>query len=274
MEHGQWPGIFPAIVFFIAIITVPGFYGRRYLCYTVAGAPPFSGDLMDITGKQQTETIGRMLTEVAAKDWLRENGIPTVTTELATTANEAETIARKTGFPVALKIVSPDIIHKSDTGGVRLGLKNKAEVSQAFKQITEAARQNFPSAEILGVSVQPMAAPGTEVIIGMSKDAQLGPVLMFGLGGVWVELLKDVSFRIAPINRREAREMIGEIQGYQLLTGYRGAEPVNIGKLEDMLLAVSDFVTAHPEILELDLNPVFAKAAGATAVDARIILKP
>ena len=118
-----------------------------------------------------------------------------------------------------------------------------------------------------------MAKPGVEVIIGMSKDAQFGPVLMFGLGGILVEILKDVSFRIVPLVRRDAREMIREIKGYPVLEGYRGKEPANVTALEDMLLKVSDFVEKNPEIKELDLNPVFASKDGAVAVDARVVLE-
>jgi acyl-CoA synthetase (NDP forming) len=134
-------------------------------------------------------------------------------------------------------------------------------------------KQKFPKATIEGVAVQSMARPGTEVIIGMTKDAQFGPVLMFGLGGVWVEVLKDVSFRIVPLTRRDATEMIKEIKGYPLLEGYRGMEPANIKVLEDMLLKVSEFMDRTPEIKEMDLNPVFAYKDGAVAVDARVVLE-
>jgi acyl-CoA synthetase (NDP forming) len=118
-----------------------------------------------------------------------------------------------------------------------------------------------------------MARPGVEVIIGMSQDAQLGPVLMFGLGGILVEILKDVSFRIVPLTRRDAREMIHEIKGYPLLEGYRGQEPVDVDNLEELLLKISDFAEKHPEIKELDLNPIFAYREGAVAVDARVVLE-
>jgi acyl-CoA synthetase (NDP forming) len=126
---------------------------------------------------------------------------------------------------------------------------------------------------ILGVSVQRMARPGVEVIIGMSKDTQFGPVLMFGLGGILVEILKDVSFRVVPLTRRDAREMIREIKGYPLLEGYRGREPVDVSNLEELLLKVSTFVEQNPGVRELDLNPVFAYSDGAVAVDARIVME-
>jgi acyl-CoA synthetase (NDP forming) len=136
-----------------------------------------------------------------------------------------------------------------------------------------AIKKAFPEAKIQGASVQKMARPGVEVIVGMSKDAQFGPVLMFGLGGILVEILKDVSFRIVPLVKRDATEMIKEIKGYPLLEGYRGQEPVDVTNLEDMVLKVSDFVEKHPEIKELDLNPIFAYKDGAVAVDARVVLE-
>jgi acyl-CoA synthetase (NDP forming) len=178
------------------------------------------------------------------------------------------------GFPVVLKIVSPDVIHKSDSGGVKLGLANAAQVGKAYSEILSAVKRHYPKAKIQGISVQKMARPGVEVIIGMTKDAQFGPVLMFGLGGILVEVLKDVSFRIVPLAKRDAREMIKEIKGYPLLEGYRGQEPADIPFLEDLILKVSDFVDKNPEIRELDLNPVFAYKNRAVAIDARVILEP
>lgn len=214
-----------------------------------------------------------ILTEVEAKDLLKQAGISVVDTRLAGSREAAVAIAHEMGFPVALKIASPDVIHKSDIGGVKLNLKTATQVGKAFDSIVAAVKRGSPQATIHGVSVQKMARPGVEVIIGMSKDAQFGPVLMFGLGGVLVEILKDVSFRIVPLAKRDAREMIREIKGYPLLEGYRGQEPVDVASLEEMVLKVSHFVEQHPEIKELDLNPVFAYRDGAVAVDARIILE-
>jgi len=164
-------------------------------------------------------------------------------------------------------------VHKSDDGGVKLGLNDTNQVGEAYDQILGAIRQKHPKARVQGVAVQKMARPGVEVIIGMSKDAQFGPVLMFGLGGILVEVLKDVSFRIVPLSRRDAAEMLREIKGYPLLEGYRGQEAVDISHLEELLIKVSDFVEKNPEIRELDLNPVFAYSDGAIAVDARVILE-
>ena len=214
-----------------------------------------------------------LLTEVESKELLRQAGLDIIDTRLATSVKEAVAISRQLGFPVVLKIASPDIVHKSDAGGVKLGLKSASEVGKAYGQILQAVKQKHPEARVHGVAVQKMARPGVEVIIGMSQDAQFGPVLMFGLGGILVEVLKDVSFRIVPLSRRDAAEMLREIKGYPLLEGYRGGEAVDLSYLEELLIKVSDFVEQNPEIMELDLNPIFAYSDGAVAVDARVILE-
>ncbi len=215
----------------------------------------------------------RVLTEVESKDWLKQVGIPVIDTRLAKSREEAIAISRQLGFPVVLKVASPDIVHKSDAGGVKLGLRTARQVDRAYKDIRQTFNGQYPLAAVSGVSVQKMARPGVEVIIGMTKDAQFGPVIMFGLGGILVEVLKDVSFRIVPLTKRDAREMLREIKGYPLLEGYRGGEPVDIANLEDLMLRVSDFVEQNPGIKELDLNPIFAYSDGAVVVDARIILE-
>jgi acyl-CoA synthetase (NDP forming) len=213
------------------------------------------------------------LTELESKQILKEAGIDTTEIRLAKSRAEAISLSKESGFPVVLKIVSPDVIHKSDAGGVKLNLDSQKEVAKAFDDIISAIKKHEPTARIEGVAVQRMARPGTEVIIGMYKDAQFGPVLMFGLGGIFVEVLKDISFRIVPLTRRDAREMIREIKGYPILEGYRGQEPANIAVLEDFLLKVSDFVERRPEIKELDINPIIVYRDGALAVDARVILE-
>jgi acyl-CoA synthetase (NDP forming) len=218
-------------------------------------------------------TQGRkILTEVESKQLLEEAGIPTARARLATSRDAAVQAARDIGFPVVLKVVSPQITHKTDVGGVKLDLKSPEEVAAAFDEIMAAARRAAPDATIDGVSVQQMARPGIEVIVGVSTDPQFGPVIMFGLGGVLVEVLKDVSFRIIPIASRDARQMIREIKGFPLLEGYRGQDPADLAALESLLLRVSEFVEKQPEVSELDLNPVFAYKDGALAVDARIVL--
>ncbi len=224
-----------------------------------------------IIGRARSE--GRsLLAEIEAKELLRQAGVSVIDTNLAASREEAIFISRRFGFPVVLKIASSDIVHKSDAGGVRLGLKTSKQVGKAYDDILRTTIQKYPQAVIQGISVQKMARPGVEVIIGMSKDAQFGPVLMFGLGGILVEILKDVSFRIVPLTQRDAREMIKEIKGYPLLEGYRGQEPVDVANLEELILMVSSFVEQNPEVAELDLNPIFAYSDGAVAVDARVIL--
>jgi len=191
-----------------------------------------------------------LLTEIESKELLKEAGIPVVEAKLAKTKAEAMALSKKIGFPVALKIISPDVTHKSDIGGVKLGLKNAAQVGKAYSEILAAVKKHQRKAKILGVSVQKMVRPGVEVIIGMTKDPQFGPVLMFGLGGILVEVLKDVSFKIVPLAKRDAKEMIREIKGYPLLEGYRGQEPADIPYLEGLILKVSEFVEKTPGIKE------------------------
>jgi acyl-CoA synthetase (NDP forming) len=221
----------------------------------------------------RARTQGRkILTEVESKQLLEEAGIPTARAHLATSRDAAVQAARDIGFPVVLKVVSPQITHKTDVGGVKLDLKSPEETAAAFDEIVAAARRAAPDATIDGVSVQQMARPGIEVIVGVSTDPQFGPVIMFGLGGILVEVLKDVSFRIIPIAPRDARQMIREIKGFPLLEGYRGQDPADLAALESLLLRVSEFVEKQPEVSELDLNPVFAYKDGALAVDARIVL--
>jgi len=214
-----------------------------------------------------------LLTEVESKELLKKAGIPIVEANLARSKKEAVSLSKEIGFPVVLKISSPDVVHKSDSGGVKLGLANATQVGKAYNEIISSIKKTYPKAEIQGVSVQPMAPPGVEVIVGMSKDPQFGPVLMFGLGGILVEVLKDVSFRIVPVTERDAREMIREIKGYPILEGYRGQKPASIPALEKLIVKVSQFVEKNPQIKELDLNPIFAYPDKAVAVDARIILE-
>lgn len=215
----------------------------------------------------------RLLTEVEAKEMLESAGIPVAKTRLATTPDEAAKVAAELGYPIVMKIVSPDIAHKSDVGGVRLNIGSEAAVRSEYDAMMADVRRAQPGATIIGAAIQHMAPQGTEVIVGMTTDAQFGPVLMFGLGGIFVEVLEDVAFRIVPLERRDARQMIHEIRGYPVLDGVRGQDPADKTALEDLLLQLSAFIEAHPEITELDLNPVFAYKKGALAVDARIVVR-
>jgi acyl-CoA synthetase (NDP forming) len=213
-----------------------------------------------------------VLTEIEAKQILGEAGIKCTATVLADSKGKAVAISEEIGYPVVLKVSSVDISHKSDAGGVKVNLQNKEAVEKAYDEIMTSCRAYAPGASIEGVAVQSMAKVGTEIIMGMIKDASFGPVVMFGLGGVLVEVLKDVSFRIVPIDKADAAEMTSEIQGKKLLQGYRGQDPADVPYLQDMLVKLSDFVNETPGIEEIDMNPVFAYKDGAVVVDARIIL--
>jgi acyl-CoA synthetase (NDP forming) len=207
------------------------------------------------------------LMEHECKELLERIGICTTGSSVVSSAEEAVEKGKAIGFPVALKIVSPEVVHKSDNGGVKLNLCSDEEVRNAYSEIMRA----FQHCRILGVSVQKMADPGIEAIIGVTRDPGFGPVIMFGLGGVFVEVLKDVTFRVLPITAYDAEEMIEEIRGSSLLKGYRGSA-ADIEALKDLLVKVSGLVMEHPEIRELDLNPVFLYPSGCMAVDARIFV--
>ena len=215
----------------------------------------------------------KALLEPEAKTICAEYDIPVNKFQLAKTEKEASIYADEIGYPIVLKIVSPDIIHKSDAGGVLVNLKNGAEVASAYKKIIENAKNYKADAKIVGVLIQEMAPQSTEVIVGAIKDPQFGQTVMFGLGGVFVELLKDVNFRIAPITAEDAKEMITQLKAFPLLNGYRNTQPADLNALVSILCNVSRLVMEQPEIKELDLNPVMAYPKGAKTVDARIILE-
>jgi acyl-CoA synthetase (NDP forming) len=222
---------------------------------------------------QASKEKRKFLLETEAKTICAEYGIPVTKFMTAKNAPEAARFAERIGYPIVMKIVSPDIIHKFDVGGVMLNLKTSQEVESAFNKISENVKKHLPKARITGITVQEMAPASTEVIVGEIKDPQFGQTLMFGLGGIFVEILKDVTFRIAPITEQEAKEMITEVKAYPLLQGYRGQPPADIDAIVKILLATSKLVMEHPEIKELDLNPVMVYKKGAKTVDARIILE-
>ncbi|MCK4687354.1 MAG: acetate--CoA ligase family protein [Candidatus Lokiarchaeota archaeon] len=226
---------------------------------------------MDISEvlKNKIESNETILTEFESKELLQEIGISVPSQRLITSIDETISAAEEIGFPVVLKLIAEDIVHKSDTGAVKLNIKDKDELEAAYKDL-----MNIPSQKEKKISVQKMAdEPITELIIGMTTDAQFGPALMFGIGGILVELLEDVSFRIAPITEYDAKEMIHEIKGFPILDGYRGKPKADIDAIVNTLLKISDFVIKHEEINEMDLNPVFIYDKGLICVDARIILK-
>jgi acetyl coenzyme A synthetase (ADP forming)-like protein len=194
--------------------------------------------------------------------------------EIAATAEEAVRLATEIGYPLVLKIASPDILHKTDVGGVKVGLNNATDVRDAFDLIVYRAQRYVPGARIWGCLVQEMTPPGLEVLVGMNRDPQFGPLVTFGLGGIYVETLKDVTFRVAPFSRHEAEQMLEEIRARALLDGVRGAPPVDKAAIVDTLLRIGQLVTDFPEIVELDINPlmVFEQGQGATALDMRLVL--
>jgi acetyltransferase len=209
--------------------------------------------------------------EHEAKKILAKHGIPVTKEFLANTAEEAVKYAEKIGYPVVLKIQSPDIVHKTDAGGVLLNIRNEKEVKEGFENIIKNAKNYKKDVKIAGVLVQEMVNEGHQCIIGSHKDPQFGPVIMFGFGGIFVEIFKDVSFRIIPIERKDAQEMISEIKAYAILKGARGYKPVNFKALEDVLLKVSNMIWKNQKIEELDINPLFVGPKGVKAADARII---
>ncbi|MCB0583126.1 MAG: acetate--CoA ligase family protein, partial [Phaeodactylibacter sp.] len=179
---------------------------------------------------------------------------------------------REIGYPLAASVVSPDIIHKSDAGGVVLHIDDEAELGRAYGRIFSEVGRNAPQAHIEGIFIQEMVSEGAELILGAQYNEQLGHLLMFGLGGKYVEILKDVSFRLAPITRQDAEEMIKEVKAYEMLKGFRDIPAADLDALIEGLLRLSQLVTDFPEIREIDLNPVFARKDGAVVVDARILL--
>ncbi len=205
---------------------------------------------------------------------VKHYGIPVPEVGLAKSPEEAGELADKIGYPIVLKIVSPDITHKSDVGGVIVGLKSRDEVVEGAKKIFDNVSKNAPNARITGVLVQKMVPYGLEVIVGGLRDNIFGAVVMFGLGGIFVEVLRDVSFRVAPISMDEALEMIHEIKSHKLLEGYRGQPPVDKKSLAKIIVGVSNLLLENPEIESIDLNPIMAFPDKAVVADARIIVKP
>ena len=219
--------------------------------------------------KDKIESNQTVLTEFESKQLLQEIGISVPVQKLTSSKEQTLFAAEEIGFPIVMKLMAEDVVHKSDTGAVKLNLKTKEDVDKAYDDL-----MSIPSQEEKKISVQKMAdEPITELIIGMTTDPQFGPALMFGIGGILVELLEDVSFRIAPITEYDANEMIHEIKGFPILDGYRGKPKADIDAIVEVLMKISDLVIKHEEIHEMDLNPVFIYNKGLICVDARIILK-
>lgn len=212
----------------------------------------------------------KILTEHEAKKLLAKYGVPVTEERIAGSADEAYDIAMGL-MPVAMKISSPDIPHKSDVGGVALNVKRE-EVRTTYNEIISRIKKAAPKANIEGILVQQMAPPGHEIIVGLKKDAQFGHALMFGLGGIFVEVYKDVTFRVVPIDKSDALSMISEIKGYPILKGIRGKMPADIDAIARVLVSVSDMAEKE-NIIELDINPLIVSESGAIAVDARAMVE-
>jgi acetyltransferase len=207
---------------------------------------------------------------------LQAYGLRIPQSEIAETPEQAAIIAGKIGYPIVLKIASPDILHKTDIGGVKVGLQSSEDVRDAFELMVYRAQRYLPEARIWGCLVQEMApSGGLEILVGMNRDPQFGPLVTFGLGGIYVETLKDVTFRVAPFSYQEAEEMLTQIRAHALLDGVRGQPPIDKLAIIDTLLRISQLVQDFPEIIELDINPlmVYRQSEGALALDMRLVLK-
>ena len=217
------------------------------------------------------DSIKKLVLETEAIKLIGEYGIPYPNHKLALSADEAKKLADGMTYPVVLKIVSADISHKSDAGGIVLNLNSGQEVEQGYKNLIDSVSVNFPMAEISGVLVCEQADDGLELIVGALHDAVFGPTIMFGLGGIFTEVFEDVSFRVAPLKRIDAQEMVQEIKGSKILKGIRGQAPKDTDALIELLISVSRIITEEKSIKELDLNPVRLYERGLLALDARII---
>jgi acetyltransferase len=228
-------------------------------------------DLINQVRSEERVSIG----DFEARGIMQAYGLKIPQSEIAETPDQAIDIAARFGFPVVLKIASPDILHKTDVGGVKVGLENAEDVRDAFELMTYRAQRYVPDARIWGCLVQQMVpAGGLEVLVGMNRDPQFGPLVTFGLGGIYVETLKDVTFRIAPFSPQEAEEMLAEIRAHALLDGVRGKPAVDKAAIVDTLLRIGQLVQDFPEIAELDINPlmVYPRNQGAISIDMRLVL--
>jgi acetyltransferase len=237
----------------------------------------------DVDKKAVRQTFDRVLSEervsigdAEARGILKAYGMRIPRSEVADTPEKAIEIASQIGYPVVLKIASPDILHKTDVGGVKVGLESAEDVRDAFELMVYRAQRYIPEARIWGCLVQEMLpSGGLEVLVGMNRDPQFGPLVTFGLGGIYVETLKDVTFRIAPFSRQEAEDMLGEIRAHALLDGVRGKPAMDKESIVDTLLRIGQLVQDFPEIEELDINPlmVYPSDQGSVAIDMRLVLK-
>ena len=201
---------------------------------------------------------------------LKKYLIPAPRYEIAKAEKDIALLSKKIGYPQVMKIVSPDVIHKSDVGGVEVGINNDKDAAEAYARILRNVKKNILGASITGVLIQKMFS-GTEIIIGMKRDTQFGPVILFGLGGIFVEIMKDVAMRIAPVKKDDALEMIQEIKAHPLLEGARGTKPADINKIADIIVKISELSLKEESITEIDLNPVLVDGKELNIVDVRMI---
>jgi acetyltransferase len=272
-----WPARIPAYVFpESAARALAALVRQREWLERPVDSPPFLS--VDRDGARKVidgvRTDGRTrLNEVEALQLLAAYGIPSAGAQVAATSRDAARLVEAMGAPAVMKIVSPDVIHKTDVGGVETRIRSPQEATTAHEQIIKRVKSALPNARITGVLVQRMAATGRELIVGLSRDPQFGPMIMFGLGGVYVEALRDVVFRVAPLTPLDAREMTRGIRGRAILHGIRGQPPILFEALEGTILRVAQLATDLPDIVELDINPLIAYETGVLAVDARVKLK-
>jgi acetyl-CoA synthetase (ADP-forming) len=222
--------------------------------------------------KQCIASGDAVIPEIEAQAICRAFSIDCPATVLATDKTQCLSAAENMGYPVVIKIYSRQIIHKSDVGGVITGIQDAGQLAKAYDRMMDNIKANLPTAEITGVIVQKQVVKGVEVVIGALRNEQFGPVVMFGMGGIYVEVFKDVSFRLAPLDTAEALRQIKETKVYQLLQGVRGEPPCDLEHLAELIVSTGQLISSYPELKELDLNPVFCYPDGCTAVDARLVL--
>lgn len=215
----------------------------------------------------------RNLTEAESYSLLSEYGIPVPKYLIACSEKEAIEAGEKLGFPLVMKIISPDIIHKSNLGGVAMNIINSLQIKKVYKNIISQVREKRPDAKIDGIVLYKQAPKGVEVIVGMIRDPQFGPTVMFGLGGIFVEILKDVAFRVCPVERTDIEEMLAEIEGIKMLQGYRGRPRCDVKAIIDIIMEISRLALNYSVITEIDLNPIIVYEKSALVVDAKVFLK-
>ena len=213
-----------------------------------------------------------ILTYEESRSVLKKAGFPLNKMKFAKNTEECVFQASEIGYPVVLKVVSEDVLHKSDSGGVKIGIKSDEELRIAIEEMIVSVKNHYPNAVIKGFSIEEMVK-GVELLVGTNTDEQFGKMIAFGIGGIFVEIYKDVVFRLIPVSKNDAEEMISEIKGKEMLNGFRGYPKVDKIELIDFILKVSQLIETHPNIKEMDLNPVVATTNGLKAIDARIILE-